>query len=132
VGDRGLEPVQLCLAGGQVELPPVELGGAGDRFPRELVLVRQLALEALGVVTLTLLLEHELGLALADGLVAGGDARRLFPQVVLAGCELALALAQLLVLGAPLVLALLERALAALNPDGRGLLPRRQLAFLPG
>ena len=55
VRDRGLEPVQLRLASGQVELAPVELGEAGDRLLGDLALVGELALEPLGVVAQLLL-----------------------------------------------------------------------------
>src|SRR5262245_29424284 len=130
VGDRGLQPVQLGLLGGQVELPPVELCRALDGLARDPALVGQLALEPVGVSTQLLLLEQDVRLALADRLVAGGDARRLLLVVVLARRQLALSLRELLVTRAPLVLARRERTLAAVEPGRAGLLLRRDLALL--
>src|SRR5919201_2752350 len=130
VGDRGLEPVELRLASRQVKLAAVELGRAGDRFARDPALLGELALEALCVVAQLLLLEEELRLALADRLVAGGDARGLLLQVALARAQLALALRELLVARTPLVLALREPALAPVEPGRHRLLVRRQLALL--
>src|SRR6185437_7275959 len=83
VRDRGLEPVELRLARGQIELSAVELGLTGDRLARDLAAVGQLPLEPLGVVAELLLLEQEVALAVADRLVTGGEASRVLLQVAL-------------------------------------------------
>src|SRR3954452_17934023 len=94
-------------------------------------LVGELALEALGLGAETILLEQQLGLSLADDLVLGGNAPRVLLEVGLAGDELPLALGELLLLDPKVVLALVERTLAALQPHlGRAML-RLEVALLP-
>src|SRR5438105_3956087 len=84
VADRGLQPVELGLARGQLELALVELLLALSGLVNEPSFVGELVLKLLGVVAETLLPEQELGLALADPLVPGGDPRGLLLQVGLA------------------------------------------------
>src|SRR5262249_43903421 len=91
----------------------------------------ELALEPLGVVAQLVLAEKDLGLALADRLVAGGNPGRFPLEVVLADRQLALPLGELLVAGAPLVLALRQRPLTAVPPGGPRLPVGRDLGLLP-
>src|SRR4029077_17197495 len=93
-------------------------------------LVCQLALEALCVVAQLLLPHQDVGLALADRLVAGCNAGGLLLQIALALAEPAFALRQLLVPCAPLVLALGEPPLTAVEPGRRGLLARGDFALV--
>src|SRR5262249_62095995 len=69
-----LEPVQLGLALGQLELALVELCRPADGLLRDAALLGELTLEPLGLGAQPVLLEEQLGLALADHLVLGGDA----------------------------------------------------------
>src|SRR5205085_666204 len=74
VGDLRLEPVELRLSGGKLGLAPVELGRAGDCVANGGGLVRILAFERLELAAQSLLLEQQLRLALAEGLVLRRDA----------------------------------------------------------
>jgi hypothetical protein len=115
---------------GQVELAPVELGRAPTASSRDRPLSASSRSKRSASSAQLLLLEQDVGLALADRLVAGGDARRLLLQVVSRAPQLALSLRELLVARAPLVLALRERPLAAVEPGRAGLLLRCDLALL--
>src|SRR5262249_36229642 len=110
----------------------VELRQALRRLANDGRLVRVVTLEGLVVGAQPLLLEQELGLALAERLVLGRDARGLLPEVGLAGRELALALRDLLVADPALVLALCKRPLAAFELDHSGALMRLELLLRAG
>src|SRR5262249_18562158 len=132
MGDFRLQPVELGLAGGKLCLAPVELGRARDRVADGGRLVRVLALERLELAAQALLLEQQLRLALAQRLVLGRDAGTFFLQFGLAGAELPLPLRDLLVTSAPLILALGERAFAALELHSAGALTRLELLLGAG
>src|SRR5438309_1445028 len=84
------------------------------------------------VAAQALLLEQQLGLALAEGLVLGRNARRLLLEVGLARRKLALALRDFLVARPTLVLALRERALAAFELDDACAVSRLELLLGAG
>ena len=128
----GLEPVQLGLARSKLHLALVESGRARSRLADDSRLVGVLAFERFELTPQPLLLEQQLSLALAQGLVLGRDARALLLEVGLAGHELPLALGDFLVAGPALVLALRKRALAAFELDDAGALARLELVFGPG
>jgi hypothetical protein len=132
VCELGLEPVQLGLARRQLDLAPVEVCRALRRLADDGGLVGVVALERLEVAAEPLLLEQQFGLALAEGLVLGRDARGLLLEIGLARREFALALGDFLVARAALVLALRERPLAAFELDNAGALSRLELLFGPG
>src|SRR5262249_43775615 len=118
--ELGLEPVQLGLPDRQLGLTLVELRRALRRLANDGRLVRVVTLEGLVVGAQPLLLEQELGLALAERLILGSDAGCVFLDVGLARREFALSLGNLLVARSALVLALCEGSLAALELDDAG------------
>src|SRR5204862_7622769 len=132
VGDLRLEPVELRLAGGKLGLAPIELGRPRGRVANRGGLVRVLAFERLELAAEALLLEQQLGLALAQRLVLGRDAGALLLEIGLAGAELALPLRDLLVTRAALLLPLRERAFPAFELDGAGALLRGELLLGEG
>src|SRR5439155_1505389 len=91
--------IQACLALVDLALALVESGRARSRLADDSRLVGVLAFERFELTPQPLLLEQQLSLALAQGLVLGRDARALLLEVGLAGHELPLALGDFLVAG---------------------------------